>query len=239
MNSVKYFLYFAVIAMIFALLFGCSSIMQIAEKSEKAMGVAKEVSQGEKGVLVVRPTGKEEFFEDFELYGLGQTAPFGPWKTKGLSAHIEEAVQPDGKIGKILNVGSGGNNLIYLEKDWRNYILELNWVDGEPGIYFRISSDGNKGYYITKGLGYMSRVQLYKFVGASSLKIAEGKGSNAGAEWSYWRVEVRGGDIKVYLNGEKMIDIVDNDDSLSKGGIGLGSKYGDVNFDNIRVRLIQ
>lgn len=232
MKSVKFFL-----AVVVVFLFGCSSSKQVLEDSIKVMELAKEVSHSEKGPQVVKSTGTDEFFENFESYGLGQTAPFGPWKAKGSSPHIEEAVQPDGKIGKILHVES--NDFIYLDKNWENYILELNWKDSEPGIYFRISSDGNKGYYITKELGSMSRVKLFKFVGSSSQKIAEGKGSNAGQEWSYWRVEVIGGNIKVYLNGEKMVDIVDNDESLSKGGIGVGSKYGGANFDNIKVQLLQ
>jgi len=238
MNSIKYFLFFVVIFVISASIFGCNA-GKIVERGvvKEVTKVAGEVSQGKKGPHVVTPTGTERFFENFESYGVGQVAPFGPWKAKGSRAHIEEAVQPNGKIGKILHVEEP--DFIYLDKDWGNYILELNWKDGEPGIYFRISSDGNKGYYITKGLGYMSRVRLYKFVGSSSQKIAEGKGSNAGQEWSYWRVEVIGGNIKVYLNGEKMIDIVDNDESLSKGGIGIGSRYGGVNYDNIRVKLLK
>ncbi len=174
------------------------------------------------------------FYEDFSNYGLGDTAPFGSWKAKGNSIHIEEGIQPDGTTGKIVKIERG--DLIYLNKNWRNYILEVDWRDSEPRVYFRLSNDANRGYYITKGLGYNTPVELYKFDGSSTQKIAESQGYDiTGGSWGHWKIKVSENSIIVYLNDVELINTTDNDPNLVSGGIGIGSNYGGVYFDNVKI----
>ena len=178
--------------------------------------------------------GSESFYDDFSNYKLGDTAPFGHWKAKGDSAHIEESIQSDGTTGKVVKIER--NDLIYLTKSWRDYVFEVDWKDSEPRVYFRLSNDASRGYYVTKGLGYNTPVKLYKFDGSSEEKIAESQGYDiAGGSWSHWKINVTGYSIKVYLNDVELIDVTDNDPNLLFGGIGIGSNYGGVYFDNVKV----
>jgi len=186
---------------------------------------------------VVSREGGEVFFDDFSTYGVGQQAPFGEWKIRSNgSYHIEEGVQPNGNIGKVLKTDNNG--VLYIAADWKDYLLEVNTKDGEPGVYFRVSDDGSKGYYVTKELGHMTGLRLYKFAGSQKKKIAESQGMDT-KDWYYVRIELRGAEIKAFINGKKLIDIIDNDASLSSGGIGVGSCYGGVYFDNVRVAPIR
>ena len=116
--------------------------------------------------------------------------------------------------------------------------FQVNTKDGEACVYFRLSGDGSRGYYVHHGLGGSPPIDLYKFVGNTKQKIAQSKGINL-VGWWYLRIEVKGPSIKVFANGQKVIDIIDNDSSLSSGGIGIGSCYGGVYFDNVRVASIK
>ena len=201
--------------------------------------IEKKITKPVENFKVVGSTGNESLFDDFSAYGVGKTAPFGIWKAKGSSSHIEESIQPDGKTGNILTVTNGGD-YIYTDTQWTNYIFEVNWKDGEPALFFRLSEDGNKGYIITKPLGYNTSFILYKFVNTARQKVAESGGyDNKGGQWMYIRTEVNGGNIKLFVNGEKLLDINDFDNALASGGVGLGSSYGTVHYDNVRVEEIK
>lgn len=78
-------------------------------------------------------------------------------------------------------------------------------------------------------------MELWKFAGKTSQKIAQSTDININQKWVYYRIEAKKGRITVYLNGNKVIDIVDDEPSLSSGGIGLGSKRGVMYYDNVRV----
>ena len=104
------------------------------------------------GFKVVKPTGTEAFFEDFESYGMGEVAPFGPWKFLGKPPHVEEGVQPNRMIGKILKVESP-DQVLYLTEAWRDFVLELNAKIIHVGysalkVFFRLSEDGKRVYYV-------------------------------------------------------------------------------------------
>ena len=97
------------------------------------------------GFKVVKPTGTEDFFEDFESYGQGEVAPFGPWKILGKAPHVEEGVQADKTIGKVLKVDDGQG--VFTPGEWMNFILECNLNregSAEGRVYFRLSDDGKK-----------------------------------------------------------------------------------------------
>lgn len=194
-------------------------------------------------VQAVEGTGQNQktlpFSDDFSSYGLGQEAPFGAWRLGGANdpGHIEQQVQSDNKLGNVYHCNAGGTlSSIYLPTDWKDYALEVDWRHGEPRIYFRLSGEGKSGYYVTKGLGYSSRVELHKFALGSDQVIAESSGYDTpGGVWHRWRIEVIGANIRVFINNNKLIDIVDEDPSLAAGGVGLG---GGDNFDNVRVEPI-
>ena len=179
----------------------------------------------------------EVFSDDFSSYGIGLKAPFGEWKIKNPGSYfIESTIQPDGTIGNVLKTDN--NAIIFIPGDWKDYFFEVKTRDGEPGVFFRLTNNGNEGYYITKGLGYMTGIRLYKFAGNTKQMIAESKGFEVKGWWDV-KIEVIGNTIVVYANGKKYMDIKDNDPKLSFGGVGLGSIYGGVLFDNVRVKTIK
>lgn len=192
------------------------------------------------GFKVVKPTGTEVFFEDFESYGMGEVAPFGPWKFLGKPPHVEEGVQPNRMIGKILKVESP-DQVLYLTEAWRDFVLELNAKIIHVGysalkVFFRLSEDGKRGYYVSVPGG---RVSLWKFAGATQVEIAKSADFDVGGDWFYLRIEAVGDQIRVYHNGRKVIDVRDPDPSLMvPGGIGLSSDYWDNYYDNVRVEVI-
>ena len=97
----------SIILVIFGWLFwsGCAAKSQI------------QVVGKDSGFRVVKAEGGEVFLEDFNTYGMGKTPPFGEWKSKGSNIHIEESIQPNGMIGKVLRVERG--MFIYLEQELR------------------------------------------------------------------------------------------------------------------------
>lgn len=211
---------------------------ELSQKKVPQQKEALNVSQSfkaEGGFIVVRQRGGELFFDDFSLYGTGRVAPFGPWtRIKDQPAHIEEGIQPDGTTGKICVIG-GDRSGIFTSDNFSDVVLEVNAKPdrGIGAIFFRVSSDGLKGYYI-KSAGE-GPVELWKFAGGTSQKIAQSAYIKTNYKWVYYRIEAKKGRITVYFNGNKVIDIVDDDPSLSSGGIGLGSRGGVVYYDNVRV----
>ncbi|WP_235231245.1 MULTISPECIES: DUF1080 domain-containing protein [Thermotoga] len=188
------------------------------------------------GFKVVKPTGTEDFFEDFESYGQGQVAPFGPWKVLEESPHVEEGVQPDKTIGKILRVE--GNQGIFTPGEWTNFILEcnlrLNGILADGIVLFRLSDDAKKGFYVNINLFGAS---LHKFAGSIDMKIAENTSVKASEDvWHYLKLVVNGQNIKVYLDGKKIIDVQDPD--VFPGGIGFARAEDTAFYDNVRVETL-
>ena len=189
--------------------------------------------------------GNKSFYDDFSSYSVSQEAPFGEWK---IAIHgiyqIEQAVQPDSNTGNILKADMDGDtpSLLFIDGDWLNDTFEVDTKDGEPGIYFRLCDEGSRGYYVTKASGYNTSLVLYKFSGGvesgTEQKIAESDGFNPEGWW-HLKILLNGASIKIYANDSLLIDIVDDDPSLSSGGIGIGSRYGSVHFDNIKVEPIE
>jgi len=194
-----------------------------------------EVPKVDLGFKVVKPTGTEDFFEDFESYGQGEVAPFGPWRVLGRAPHVEEGVQADKTIGKVLRVDIDRG--IFTPGEWTNFTLECNLKregSAEGKVYFRLSEDGKKGFYVSFS---EYGVALHKFAGSIDMKIAENKSFKLSDDWMYLKVIANGERIEVFLNGKKVIDVTDPD--VFSGGIGMATTFQTVFFDNVRVETIE
>ncbi|ADA66256.1 MAG: Uncharacterized protein XD64_0471 [Thermotoga sp. 47_83] len=146
----------------------CESRVQVPVPLPK---VDVEMPKVDLGFKVVEPTGTEDFFEDFEAYGQGQVAPFGPWKVLGKAPHVEEGVQADKTIGKVLKVIIDRG--VFTPGEWTNFILECNLKregSAEGRVYFRLSEDGKKSFYV---IFSECGISLHKFAGSIDMKIAE------------------------------------------------------------------
>ncbi|PLV59474.1 family 16 glycoside hydrolase [Thermotoga sp. KOL6] len=200
--------------------------------------VSVETPEINLGFKVVKPTGTEEIFEDFEAYGQGQTAPFGPWKIlPGFNApHVEEGIQADKTIGKVLKAGDDQG--IFVPASWEDLIIECNFngVDG-GAIFFRLTEDGQKGFYFI--MENPGRVSLHKFAGSLDISLAENTSvNNISNGWNYLKIVANRQNVKVYINGRKLIDV--NDPDIFSGGVGLAMKsWNTIFYDNVRIEVIE
>lgn len=172
------------------------------------------------------------FADDFESYGLGQEAPFGPWK-KIEGANIVQHVEMNNRIGKVLSCNRGtGRPGVFIDRWWDNYAIQVEAKAEEGRIYFRLTQNAEAGYYLDFGWG--SQVLLSKFAGGSSQVIARVKRNFDNNNWNLFLIKVIKHRILVYVNGFKIIDIVDNEPLLERGGIGF-SGWIWAYFNNVKV----
>jgi len=180
------------------------------------------------------------FFDDFSSYKTGTKAPFGRWfRAVNEPASVVETSQPDGEKGNVLCV-KGQNSVLFLRGEWSDIILEVNQKNGQPEaeatIYLRVSKDGSQGYYVKREKDGRL-VRLFRFSKGKSECIAEGKWAQEESEegWVYYRIEAHGNRIRLYLNGEKVIDAGLKKGWCRRGHVGLGSARAVVYFDNLRI----
>lgn len=189
------------------------------------------------GPRVVSPAGTEDVFEDFEAYSVGQVLPSGGWSAFGGLPTVEEGIQADGLIGKYLRVDSGEG--IRRIGHWRDFILEMNVKRSAPWsvlkVYFRLSDDAEKGYYLVGGAQDVG-FSLYKFNRGEGKDVLLGRKDlfDPGGDWFYLGIEVSGGEIKVRVNDEEILTAKD-ESPLSPGGFAIASEFDAIFCDNIRI----
>jgi hypothetical protein len=113
------------------------------------------------------------------------------------------------------------------QDNWHFHVCR--WVDLENFYLFGYSADG---YYIA--LATIGGQQITHVPSTSSQAIRQGVGAV-----NVVRVECVGDQLRFWVNGELLVDIVDH--SLTDGDIGLGEaslggEYSDVAFDNLVIR---
>jgi hypothetical protein len=114
------------------------------------------------------------------------------------------------------------------DKSYKDFILELEFkqeADGNSGVFFRSSLDGTKisgwqvevappgndtgGIYESYGRGWLEQIPEEK---EDILKMGE---------WNKMRIEVIGGKVSTYLNGEEMVVLEDEKIGEANGSIAL------------------
>ncbi len=169
------------------------------------------------------------FFDGFEDYGLGQEAPFRSWKRlKG--GRIQQSVEMNNRIGKILACGETGVG-VFVDKMWEDYIFMYEAKGEYARAYFRLTKTADAGYYLETGY----RVRLVKFAGKDSKVIASAERTFEYDSWNLFLIKLSGYKISVYVNGLKIIDIVDKDPTLRIGGIGFGTGSFWAYFNNVKL----
>jgi hypothetical protein len=113
------------------------------------------------------------------------------------------------------------------QDNWHFHVCR--WVDLENFYLFGYSADG---YYIA--LATIGGQQITHVPSTSSQAIRQGVGAV-----NVVRAECVGDQLRFWVNGELLVDIID--DSLTDGDIGLGvaslgGEYSEVAFDNLVVR---
>ena len=121
-----------------------------------------------------------------------------------------------------------GYGYLATEKYYKNFILILDFFqeqDGNSGVFFRSKIDGTKisgwqvevappgfhsgGIYESYGRGWLIKPDKY-YDDIVKMK-----------EWNSLKLMINGGEVKTWINGQKMISIIDNKISNSEGSIAL------------------
>ncbi len=217
-------------------------------KGGKATGQKKKVATTQKAsapLVTTAPSPEEKgnliFFETFEKYGIGQSAPFGRWEGND-RVSVKQVVQVNGQIGKAANFKNGGDVCIS-GLNLKNFILELDFIKIVDNVHtnfdirFRVQKNPFSGYALNY---HAEKLALYKMAGDMKVKIAENKGNfRTSNGWSHLRLVVNENNIKAYANRNNVIiDITDNDPSMNREGIiCIHANYTPV-IDNVKIYRI-
>lgn len=104
--------------------------------------------------------------------------------------------------------------------------------DRAAGIIFRIQDEDN--FYILRANALEDNVNIYRYVAGSRQAIKEGSAKVTSGRWQELRVDVKGKEIRGYLNGKLVVEATD--DTFKTGKIGLWTKADSVTcFDDVKV----
>ncbi len=127
------------------------------------------------------------------------------------------------------------------EKQYGDFILELEYAinpRGNSGIFFRSAAEKNPAFtgYEMQVLADHGREPTRHTTGAIYEVVAASKNPSKPAnEWNHVRIEARGEQIEITLNGEKIVDL--KNDRSARGYIGLQNhdNRSVVRFRNIHI----
>ena len=108
-------------------------------------------------------------------------------------------------------------------------------TDRAAGLIFRIKDKGN--YYILRANALENNVNLYKYVDSRRTDLKDGQAKVESGKWQELRVEARGQTLRGFLNGQPVVETIDNTFS-GAGGIGLWTKADSQTcFDDVEVSV--
>lgn len=103
-------------------------------------------------------------------------------------------------------------------------------TDQAAGIIFRIQDKDN--YYILRANALENNVNIYKYAGGRRSAIKESSAKVVSGQWQELRVEAIGNRIRGFLNGQLVVEAID--DTYKAGKVGLWTKADSVTcFDDV------
>ena len=205
-----------------------------------------------------------DLYDDFETstYKLkdGQTSPNGKWKDEynGFGA---AGVMADGNNNsffmypkKSVVKSETHSNLIRTVKKYKSFDVNIDTVtekqlrrNDSPSawevawIMFRYVDKFHHYYFVLKTNGYeLGKVDNDRSINKQIFLVTEESNSTRLyiGNWQHVRINMIDNHIRVWVNGSKIIDIIDTNmrDALKKGYIGLYDEDALVKFDNISIK---
>lgn len=105
-------------------------------------------------------------------------------------------------------------------------------TDRAAGIIFRVQDKNN--YYILRANALENSINIYKYVNGTRVVLKEGAAPVASNQWQDLRVEVSGVRIRGLLNGQPVVETVD--ETFKSGRVGLWTKADSVTcFDDVAI----
>ena len=240
----KKLMYLIVLALILSLvLTGCllSNVGQVPTTDQSGI------------TYLTKSPGTALFTDDFESYTLG-TYPGGvgldDWQyVSGAPGIVSDTI--GGVTSQALSIVGGSYvgevAAVTGSSTWQDYSLELD-VKKHSGDYFWIAfryvDPGT--YYIVAPSSDTIHIALMKRVGGGGFTDLATRPlqPTVTGTWYHYRIELRttltGTNIKVFVDGEKKFDVIDNTAALAAGRVGVGGGYfwppgSEGRFDNVVV----
>jgi hypothetical protein len=196
-----------------------------------------------------------ESFNSAQFDSWRQTGPYNCPLTLWQGTCPENAWQVVDNQAQIdLNGRNLYSRLLTGDPSWENYQLDVD-LRLKKGVtrYILLRYQSQENYYQISLQGFWRydfstpAIYLDKFVANEKTELARyffpGKiYFNQDQEYHLTAI-VDENHLKIYLDGEKLIDYIDDDSPLTYGKIGFGvwsghSEEGDMNFDNLRVQQV-
>jgi hypothetical protein len=226
-------------------------------------GITQQVDYGQyiASAIAAKPF---DLYDDFEssTYKLkdGETSPNGKWKVEynGFGA---AGVVTDGNDNsffmypkKSVMKSETHSNLIRTVKKYKNFDVSIDTVtekqlrqNDSPSswevawIMFRYVDKFHHYYFVLKTNGYeLGKVDNDRSINKQIFLVTEESNSTRLeiGNWQHVRINMNDNYIRVWVNGSKIIDIIDTNmkDVLKKGYIGLYDEDALVKFDNIYIK---
>jgi len=199
-------------------------------------GGAGEGGAGEGGAGAGLPQTVEiplPFTESFESYGIASVAPFGEWIGDG---SIQMTLDEEG-----LETQVGSANGLVLPGTFGDHRIELDLLTActycAVHIQTRSNTVGAFGYELVVGTNYgQLDFALWKEKEGYTKQIAAPPSiSGWGADdWAHVRIDLHGGHIRVFFQGDLIADVTDEDNPITEGSLALWGR-----FDNVKVTALE
>lgn len=198
--------------------------------------VSQNYNSSSTGVYQEHPKPKEKliFSEDFEKYGVGQAAPFGPWS--GKDVHIKMGAGANGQIGKIAKFrGYSSANLCLKAHKLRNFHLSF-YIANDTDIEVDIRKHENPYYAYRITVNSNGWAKIEKRTSDTSIKIAENSIKIPRKNWHKIDIYAKDNNLKIYEDNSLIIEINDKDKMLNSAGyICFYRHLGDTFVDDIKI----
>ena len=205
---------------------------------------------------LTKSLGNDLFIDDFESYTPGTHSGgggLGDWLyVSGAPGIVSDTI--DGVTSQALSIVGGSYvgevAAVAGSSTWQDYSLELD-VKKHSGDYFWIAfryvDPGT--YYIVAPSSDTIHIALMKRVGGGGFTDLATRPlqPTVTGTWYHYRIELRttltGTNIKVFVDGVKKFDVIDNTEALAAGRVGVGGGYfwppgSEGRFDNVVVQYM-
>lgn len=186
--------------------------------------------------VLLADDGQVLFFDDFNDRNLdGWVIESGNWIVNS--------------FGQLLNNASGtfvNTRITTQDNEWDDYIFEvdMNNINGvDKGIGFRRIGNTSYDFNLRHGTGFQDTPEIKLFEthnGVSNMLLKVRGIELLNNKFYHFKVEVRGENIKLFVDGTKVVDFTHTGTNIKKGGISLSNftgavGFGSALFDNVKV----
>lgn len=123
-------------------------------------------------------------------------------------------------------------------ENWTDYAFNLRLKQIDPpyfNLVFRYTDPTH--HYLLENSAYAPKIALFKKIGGGYIELARVDQPTVLNTWYNYRIVLQGSSIKVYVDGDLVVNVTDS--SLAAGKIGVGAYSGSIyHFDDVVVNVL-